>query len=68
MATDPKNGKPIVPDTSMVTGYQEGLTVCAYDFPIQLQVRSRARRDTIMKEFAEAKANVFMKYETVQFP
>ena len=67
MATDPATGKPIVPDTNIVTGYREGLTACAYEFPIQMTVRSQARRETIMKEFAEAKANVFPKYETAQF-
>ena len=68
MATDPKTGKPIVPDTDIVTGYREGLTACAYDFPIKLTIRSEARRAAIMKEYAEARANVFPKFENTDFP
>jgi hypothetical protein len=67
MATDPKTGKPIVPDTDIVTGYREGLTACAYDFPIKLTVRSEARRQAIMNEYAEAKATVFPKFENSDF-
>jgi hypothetical protein len=67
MAPDPKTGKLMVPDTDIITGYREGLTACAYDFPCQFTVRSEARRATIMKELAEAKAEVFPKYETTQF-
>lgn len=67
MANDPKTGTPIVPNTDMLTGYREGLTACAYDFPIQMTVRSETRRVTIVREFAEAKANVFPKYEATQF-
>ncbi|KAJ9615082.1 hypothetical protein H2200_001156 [Cladophialophora chaetospira] len=68
MATDPKTGKPIVPDTDIVTGYREGLTACAYDFPIKLTIRSEARRAAIMKEYAEARENVFPKFENTDFP
>lgn len=62
-ATDPKTGKPVEPDTSMVTGYREGLTACAYEFPVKLTVRSPAKRKTILKEHDDAKANVFPDYE-----
>ena len=51
----------------MATGYWEGLTACAYDFPINMSVRSDERRDSIAKGFEEARANVFPKYETAQF-
>jgi len=67
MANDPETGEPIVPNTDMLTGYREGLTACAHDFPVQMIVRSEERRATIMKEFVEAKANVFPKYETTNF-
>jgi hypothetical protein len=60
---DPETGKPIAPDTDPVTGYSEGFLVCAKPFPCRITVRSEARRETIMREFAEAKADVFSKYE-----
>lgn len=47
MAIDEKTGKPIVPDTSIVTGYREGLTACADKFLIKMTVRSEARRKAI---------------------
>lgn len=65
--TDPATGESIVPDTDMLTGYREGLTACAYDFPCRFTVRSQAKRDTIMREFAEARENVFPQYEPAQF-
>ena len=34
MANDPETGEPIVPNTDMLTGYREGLTACAHDFPV----------------------------------
>ncbi|KIV88838.1 hypothetical protein PV10_08476 [Exophiala mesophila] len=67
MAEDPATGKPIVPDTSIETGYREGLTNAAYDFPCKFTVRSEARRQTILREMADAKANVFSKFESTDF-
>jgi hypothetical protein len=67
MATDESTGKPIVPDTSMVTGYREGLTACAYDFPVQLTVRSEARRKAILQDFEWAKQEVFPTFERADF-
>ena len=67
MATDPKTGKPIVPDTNVVTGYREGLTACAHEFPVKLTVRSEARRKAIEREYAEAQASIFPKYEESDF-
>ncbi|EXJ74267.1 uncharacterized protein A1O5_02563 [Cladophialophora psammophila CBS 110553] len=64
-ATDPATGKPIQPDTDVVTGYREGLTACAYDFPVKLTVRSQARRQAIEREYREACANFFPQYEKV---
>lgn len=66
-ATDPATGKPIEPDTDVVTGYREGLTACAYDFPVKLTVRSQARRDAIEREYKEARANFFPQYEKADF-
>jgi cytochrome P450 family 619 len=63
VGSDPETGRPVVPDTDIVTGYREGLTACAYDFPIKLTIRSEARRQAIMKEFAEAKTSVFSRFE-----
>jgi len=64
---DQETGKTIVPDTSMATGYREGLTACAYEFPIKLTVRSPTRHETIMREYAAAKADVFHKYDKSDF-
>lgn len=52
------------PDTNPRTGYSEGFLVCAKPFDCNIQVRSEARRKTIDREYAEAKANVFSKFET----
>ncbi|KKA19811.1 Cytochrome P450 [Rasamsonia emersonii CBS 393.64] len=48
------SGKPIEPDVDPITGYSEGFLVCANPFPCKITPRSEARRDTIMKEFAQA--------------
>jgi len=61
--TDPKTSKPIIPDASVVTGYREGLTMCPYEFPAKITVRSEERRQVISKDLAEAQANFFPKYE-----
>lgn len=65
--TDPKTGQVVDPDTSMATGYREGLTACAYEFPIKLTVRSEKRRETIMREFASAQENVFPQFDKSDF-
>ena len=67
MVTDSKTGKPIVPDTSVVTGYREGLTACANDFPIKMTIRSEARRKAIGRAFKDAQQNVFKEYEEMSF-
>ncbi|KAK5460820.1 hypothetical protein LTS15_002883 [Exophiala xenobiotica] len=61
-AVDPKTGKSIIPVTNAVTCSRGALSACAYEFPCKLTVRSRAKRETIMKEYAEAKADVFPQY------
>jgi cytochrome P450 family 619 len=62
---DTETKKPILPDSSVETGYREGLTMCPFDFPAKITVRSEARRQLILKEYADAKANFFPKYEKV---
>lgn len=64
---DPKTGKPMIPDTTIETGYREGLTACAYEFPCTIKVRSEKKRETILREFADAQANVFPKFEKSKF-
>lgn len=64
---DPQTGKPVKIDTSMATGYREGLTACPYEFPIKVKVRSQKRHDTIMREFATAQTDVFSKFDKSDF-
>ncbi|EMC98771.1 hypothetical protein BAUCODRAFT_120072 [Baudoinia panamericana UAMH 10762] len=63
MAVDTKTGQPIVPDSSVETGFREGLTLSAKDFPITLNVRSEARRNAIDEAFLAACRDVFAKYD-----
>lgn len=63
MATDPMTGQNIRPDTSIVTGYREGLTACANDFPIKMAIRSEARRKAIVAAYDEAKETVFRNFD-----
>ena len=63
MAKDEKTGQPIVPDTSIVTGYREGLTACTNNFPIDLTVRSERKRETIRRALEQAQQEVFKEYE-----
>jgi hypothetical protein len=62
-ATDAETGKPIELDLDVVTGYEDGLTISVKPFPCLIAPRSQARRETIMKEYEEAKVNVFSKYD-----
>ncbi|KAK1808405.1 hypothetical protein LTR12_017238 [Friedmanniomyces endolithicus] len=50
-----------VPDTDPVTGYSEGFLVCVKDFDADFKPRSDRRRETILREFDEAKP-VFDKF------
>lgn len=63
VATDPKTGQKIKPDTSIVTGYREGLTACVNDFPIKMTIRSEARRKAIDDGYGEAKETVFRSFD-----
>jgi cytochrome P450 family 619 len=62
---DPQTGKPIALDTTVETGYREGLTMCPYEFPCKTTIRSEARRQVILKDLEEARANFFPQYEKV---
>ena len=63
LAVDEKTGKNIVPDSSIETGYQEGLTLCVKDFPVILKVRSAARRAAVEESFKAACSDVFARYD-----
>ena len=56
------SGHAIEPDTDPETGYSEGFLVCAKDYELRVRVRSEKRRETIVREFEEAKKDVFSKY------
>ena len=62
-SADTTSGNPILPDTSIVTGYREGLTACANYFPVEMVVRSEKRRQTIRAEFDRVGRDVFKEYE-----
>ncbi len=65
MKIDQQTCKPITLDTSVETGYREGLTMCAYEFPCDIILRSGARRQVILKDLKEAQTNFFPRYEKV---
>lgn len=58
-----ENGKVIEPDVGH-EAYCAGFLVCADPFPCTITVRSKARRETILREFDQATATVFSQYET----
>ncbi|KAH0844049.1 hypothetical protein AYO21_02193 [Fonsecaea monophora] len=55
-------GNPIPLDMNYQTGYSEGFIVCTNDFPAKVTPRSEKRVETIMREFDQAKCDVFSKY------
>ena len=63
MAVDRGTGESIVPDCSIETGFREGLTLCAKDFPVNLNVRSAGRRKAVEESFKAACTDVFARYE-----
>lgn len=52
------------PDVSNESGYSAGFLVCAEPYKAEIRPRSEARQETIAREFAKAKIEVFSKYET----
>jgi len=65
LTTDPATGKPIVPDSSVETGYNEGLVLCVKDFPVELEVRSAAKRKIIEESYKAAYTDIFAKYDVL---
>lgn len=63
LSIDAVTGKPMVPDSSVDTGYVEGLILSVRDFPLQLKVRSDTRRKTIEESYHAACADIFAKYD-----
>lgn len=64
---DSETGQPIPVDTNVETGYREGLTMCPYEFPCDIVVRSEKRAQLITESLEKAKADVFPKYERAEF-
>ncbi|KIW98747.1 uncharacterized protein Z519_00410 [Cladophialophora bantiana CBS 173.52] len=62
---DPQTGKLVALDTTVETGYREGLTMCPYEFPCKTTIRSETRRQVILKDLKEAQTNFFPQYEKV---
>ena len=58
-----ENGRVMEPDTNYATGWNEGLVTCTKNFPCRVVPRSPERVETIMREFAQAEADVFIKYD-----
>jgi hypothetical protein len=58
-----KSGLPTVPDVDAVTGYNEGLVLSAKPFGCRVSVRSEARKNTIVREFEKASAEIFPRFE-----
>ncbi|KAF5688731.1 cytochrome 98A9, partial [Fusarium globosum] len=59
LPTDPKTGKPVEIDSSVETGYTEGLVLSINDFPVNLKVRSADRRKSIEDGYHAAFADIF---------
>ncbi|KHN94309.1 Cytochrome P450 [Metarhizium album ARSEF 1941] len=59
-------GRAIDPDVRVETAYTSGLLICAKKFPCRVTARSRARKDTIMREFGLAETQVFARYSDVK--
>lgn len=58
-----ESGKQIEIDIDPITGYEDGTTVSVKPFPCRIVPRSKARRETIMKEFETAKKDVFSRFD-----
>lgn len=58
-----EKGEVIEPDVKLETAYAQGLLLQAKSFPCTIVPRSQARKVTIMREFEQAKVEVFSRYE-----
>lgn len=56
-------GNSIYPDVSNEKGYSAGFLVCAEPFPCNISVRSEARRQTLERELALARSQIFFQFE-----
>lgn len=50
-------------DISSETGYTDGALILPEDFACEIRPRSEKRKETIMKEFAEADRDIFPRFE-----
>ncbi|EXM15828.1 hypothetical protein RAB80_003813 [Fusarium oxysporum f. sp. vasinfectum] len=58
-----EQGRPISMNIDRMTGYTDGTIVAPKDFRARMKVRSERRRETILREFANAEKNVFSRFE-----
>lgn len=56
-------GQSIDPDVSNEKAYSAGFLVCAEPFPCNISVRSEARRQTLERELALARSQIFSQFE-----
>lgn len=66
VTTDPATGKPFVIDSSVETGYREGLALFPPEFPVTLTLRSEAKRKVIEESYHAACRDVFAKYDAIE--
>lgn len=57
-----EDGESVEIDTDPAKAYSEGFLVCAKPYPLEIKVRSEARRKTIEREFGEAERDIFAAY------
>jgi hypothetical protein len=58
------NGNIVEPDVDPQSGYSEGFLICAKPYALDVQVRSEKRRETILKEYEEAKKDILSAYDS----
>ncbi len=58
------NGNIVEPDVDPKSGYSEGFLICAKPYALDVQVRSEKRRETILKEYEEAKKDILSAYDS----
>ncbi|MCJ1451406.1 hypothetical protein MMC28_001742 [Mycoblastus sanguinarius] len=56
------DGKEVPINSSPDKGYHQGFLYCAKDYECQITVRSERIRETLLREFEEAKTNVFSQF------
>ena len=58
-------GRVIPVNVDAATGYSTGLLRSPIPFDCEIKLRSEARQETILKEYAQAEENIFSQYETL---